>query len=406
MEKFPSEQIPTNENIPVSEQGVIEALNSKETSETESKEILVKYSQQCEAESDAKVASNPDDPHLPNRANIECAFKIAQVLIETEKYKQQGLEALEEAYGMALQTELTADLAKQIDEIIQTKAVSEKLPLDKIMTAEEYSKLEHSTPYLYELKNGEKELLYFGAYHSRNPEDGIFKDIENKFNEVTPDLVLIEGMSNIHQKRESFEKNEMGLGDDEDAIRKKIIDVAGESGFALYLAIKKGIDCESPEPEDADMYNALLEQGFSKDDIFAEQIFLVLPQYHRQTEQSGFKEYTEPFIDSFKKATNWRDFDYSYEYALEAAKKAIGKHVDVENDEQTLDYVDPIPWENKKDAQTVMNQIARATSQYRDKFMVSEIAKALQTHKKVFVVFGASHAVMQEPALKELFKQD
>jgi hypothetical protein len=276
--------------------------------------------------------------------------------------------------------------------------------LDKLMTAEEYSKLEHSTPYLYELKGREKELLYFGAYHSRNPEDGIFKDIENKFDEVTPDLVLIEGMSNIHQKRESFEKNEMGLGDDEDAIRKKIIDVAGESGFALYLAIKKGIDCESPEPEDADMYNALLEQGFSKEDIFAEQIFLVLPQYHRQTEQKGFKEYTEPFIDSFKKATNWEDFDYSYEHVLEAAQRAIGKNIDVENDKQSLGYVDPIPWDNKKDAQTVMNKIARATSQYRDKFMVSEIARALQSYKKVFVVFGASHAVMQEPALRELIR--
>lgn len=76
--------------------------------------------------------------------------------------------------------------------------------------------------------------------------------------------------------------------------------------------------------------------------------------------------------------------------------------MDVENDEQTLDFVDPIPWEHNKNNQTVINQIARATSQYRDRFMVSEIAKALQTHKKIFVVFGASHAVMQEPALKEL----
>lgn len=286
--------------------------------------------------------------------------------------------------------------------------VSEELSsaLDKIMTAEEYSKLEHPTPYLYELKDGEKELHYFGAYHSRNPEDGIFKDIEKKFGEVAPDLVLIEGMSNIRQKRESFEKNQLKLGDDEVAVRKNVIDAAGESGFALLLAIEKGIDCESPEPENSDMYGALLEQGFSKDDIFAEQVFLVLPQYHRQTEKTGFKEYAEPYIDSFKKATNWKDFDYSYEHALEAAQKAIGKDIDVENDEHSLDYVDPIPWENKKEAQTVMNQIARATSQYRDKFMVSEMAKALETHKKIFVVFGASHAVMQEPALRELMQKN
>lgn len=286
-------------------------------------------------------------------------------------------------------------------------SLSEELSsvLDKVMTAEEYSKFEHPTPYLYELKAGEKELHYFGAYHSRNPEDGIFKDIESKFDEVAPDLVLIEGMSNIRQKRELFEKNQLRLGEDEVTIRKNVIDAAGESGFALLLSIRKGVDCESPEPKDSAMYEALLEQGFSKEDIFAEQVFLVLPQYHRQMEKSGFKEYTLPFIDSFKKATNWNDFDYSYEHALEVAQKAIGNDVDVENDKQTIDYVDPIPWENKKDTQTVMNQVARATSQYRDKFMVSAIAKAMETHKKVFVVFGASHAVMQEPALKDLMKQ-
>lgn len=88
------------------------------------------------------------------------------------------------------------------------------------------------------------------------------------------------------------------------------------------------------------------------------------------------------------------------------SQKAIGKNIDVENDEQTLDYVDPIPWEDKRDKQTVLNQVARATSQYRDAFMVSEIAKALETHKKIFVVFGASHAVMQEPALRELIQKN
>jgi len=275
--------------------------------------------------------------------------------------------------------------------------------LDRVMTAEEYSKSEHATPYNYEMKVGEKELYYFGTYHSRNPEDGIFGDIESRFKEFKPDLVLIEGMHNVAKNRQLFESNAINLGEDEDTIRKNVINITGESGFTLLLAIRAGIECQSPEPEDTDMYNYLLEQGFSKEDIFAEQVLLVLPQYHRHTQKSGFREYSDTFIKSFQQATNWSGFDYSYENALKTAGEALGKEVDVENDEQTLDYVDPIPWEYKKDGQTVINQIARATSQYRDRFMISEIAKALQTHKRVFVVFGASHAVMQEPALKELF---
>jgi len=45
-------------------------------------------------------------------------------------------------------------------------------------------------------------------------------------------------------------------------------------------------------------------------------------------------------------------------------------------------------------------------SLFRDRKIVGDIAEAFKTHKRVFVVYGSSHAVMQEPALKMLFEQE
>jgi hypothetical protein len=272
--------------------------------------------------------------------------------------------------------------------------------LDKVMTAEEYSRSSHETPYIYDLKSGENEISYFGAPHVSDPSDPLFDQIENKFNESSPDLVLVEGMGRLKEKRGFLERNDEGDGPE--ALRKKVIEKAGEAGFALLLAVQKGAACESPEPLDADMYSHLLEKGFSKEDIFTEQIFLVLPQYHRQMEKEGFENYAKYFIKMFAEATNWDNFDYSYEHAYARFSELLGKEIDVESVENSIDYVDPIPWEERKDAQTVLNAIARETSLYRDQFIVSQIAEYLKTYKRIFTVYGSSHAFMQEPALRAL----
>lgn len=270
--------------------------------------------------------------------------------------------------------------------------------LNKIMTAEEYGQMEHETPYLYRLRpeNGDMELFYFGVGHSSNPDDPMFSSIESEFERMKPDLILVEGIGNLPEKRAAYEQSEHKLSRDE------IIRNYGESGFALNLAIQAGIACESPEPKDSEMYQALLEQGFSRENIFAQQVLLILPQYHRQIERGGFREYARPHIDNFKKSTDWNDFDYSYENAIRICEGVLGKKINVETESQPIEYVDPIPWNDRKDTQTIFNEISRATTIFRDRFMVARVAELVRTYKKIFVVFGGSHAVMQEPALREL----
>ncbi len=266
--------------------------------------------------------------------------------------------------------------------------------LNSIMTAEEYSEIRHATPYIFELKVGDKELYYFGTPHSRDANDSIFKEIEDAFNKINPDIVFVEGI-NVRGDKTKYGEIVKAATTDE------VVDRLGESGFTLKLGVEKGIDWESPEPTDKDLYDDLLTKGFSRDEVFAWDVFNILPQYNRQMKRERFEKYVSRFIDRFREATNWEGFDYTYERAIELGEQIFGESVDVENDQRALDRIDPIPWKEKKDKQTVLNRISEASSVFRDRKIVRDILGAFKKHKKVFVVYGASHAVMQEPAFKK-----
>ena len=270
--------------------------------------------------------------------------------------------------------------------------------LDSIMTAEEYGEIEHSKPYIFDLKMGDIELHYFGSPHINDPENPLFNDIEAAFNKANPDIVFVEGLN------ANIDKNRFSEGV-KSATREELISRMGESGLALKLGVDKEIDWESPEPSDKDLYSDLLAKGFSEEQIFAWDIFHMLPQYNRQMNKQGFRQYAQGFIDQFVQATNWKDFDYSYERAIKLGEQICGEAIDVENDKNTADRIDPIPWKEKKDKQTVLNRISEESSAFRDRKIVSDIAKAMETHKRAFIVYGASHAVMQEPALRKIFIQ-
>lgn len=270
--------------------------------------------------------------------------------------------------------------------------------LGSIMTSEQYAEIRHDTPYVFELKAGDKELYYFGTPHVRDPQDPLFAEIEAAFNKENPDMVFVEGMSNLPKDKSRFDEILKA------ASREETIDKSGEPGFTRKLAAERGIEWHSPEPSDKDLYENLLAKGFSKDEIFAWDVFHILPQYNRQMSRQGFKQYVERFIERFKQTTNWENFDYSYERAIKLGEQILGRPLDVENEPDATDFIDPIPWEEKKEKQTILNRIGSASSLFRNRKIVSDILEAFKNHNRVFVVYGASHAAMQEPALKKAFE--
>jgi hypothetical protein len=270
--------------------------------------------------------------------------------------------------------------------------------LASIMTHEAYAETRHGRPYIFELNHGPKELCYVGAGHTNNPDSPLFDQIEASFEKAQPEMVFVEGFSTHMDKNEFNEQIKT-------ASREQVIEQMGESGFTIKLGVEHGLDWHSPEPTDKEQYAYLVDQGFSHDEIFAWDIVHMLPQYYRQVKKTTFQEYVEQYRLRFIENTEWENFDYSYDRAVELIEGIVGHSFEVNSEEEAKDFVDPIPWEDKKVRQTVFNRLSAASNLLRDRKIVTDIANALETYDRLFVVYGASHAVMQEPALRKLFAE-
>lgn len=270
--------------------------------------------------------------------------------------------------------------------------------LGSIMTAEEYSRISHKTPYIFDVSNGDITLYYFGARHSHNLDSPMFDDIKAAFEKTEPDLVVVEGLS------ASVDLDKFNARLFATPIEKVVGDF-GESGFAVRLAVERGIDWMCPEPGEKIVTDVLLEKGFSKDEIFAHYIMQVLPQYNRLPERSGFRNYALGFVTKLQKLTEWEDYDFTYENAIRIAEEILGRKLNVEKESNAAEFTDPIFRENRDYTSTVLNTISRESGIVRDEGIVTALVKAKEKYKKIFVVYGASHAVMQEPALRKALEK-
>lgn len=269
------------------------------------------------------------------------------------------------------------------------------------MTFEEYAEIRHETPYVFEAENGEKKITYYGAGHSQHPEDPMFGEIEKKFHEADPDIVFVEGWDKLEELKP------MVIKKFKEADREKIIKEFGEPGFTIKLAVEAGVEMESPEPKFGDEINHLLDLGFGKDEVFAYYTYRQITQYYRTPDAPALEVYLEPFFQkNFSKAAQWKDFDYSLSHLKEIGKKIFGKRGDVNNSEYAVEWSDPTIWPEMKARQTVVNEIARQSTYYRDSYMIQRVLEVMKEKNRLFVVFGASHAVMQESAIRKILSEN
>ncbi|MBP6914270.1 hypothetical protein KBB74_02145 [Candidatus Parcubacteria bacterium] len=264
-----------------------------------------------------------------------------------------------------------------------------------ILTSEGYMKTpyamnaEKGDPYTFNLSNKEKELIFFGSPHINDPESPIFDSIKEKIEETKPDIVYVEGIPSIDRIKEEIGSLTL------DEAKKQ-----GESIFSLKLAIENNINVESPEPDFSKELEYQTNQGFSKKDIFNYYMYRIINQYQHNNENTNVEEcknILKQRFERFRKQSNWDEKE------LEIMEKEIIDQLDIK-DNKYSNETDPIPWEGKP--QTVINEVSRSSSNFRDKHIFEEIAKGKEKYNKLFVVYGSGHAVSQEPALKALFEKE
>lgn len=268
---------------------------------------------------------------------------------------------------------------------------------DELMTVQEYAQIKHPRPYEYTLKADDRELAFFGPRHTNDPSDPIFEKIRQHLNTKKPDLVLVEGMEAINKLSPAQLKQLTDLTPETDAIKKH-----GENFFTTKLAIDQGIKVISPEPSDLSAIQYLEQQGLPRDAIFAQQVASIITQYARTQTKPDFETYVSRYLNRMSIQFSWNDFDFSLDHFKQIHLALFNVPFNLENTALYKAASDPIPWEGKPYGPT--NQVAASWGQYRDRHIIDTIQDSLDTHKNIFIVYGASHAVIQEPALRKLME--
>src|SRR3989344_6442566 len=239
-------------------------------------------------------------------------------------------------------------------------------------------------PFMFEIENDKQSLFYFGANHSRDPNDSqypVLREYWNKFLKSTEGrdrIVLVEG--GLRRLANNEEK----------AIKED-----SEAGLATFFAHQANIPVDCPDIRDNDLVKLLPDN--SKGVVLLYWFLSFADNWRRQDDpKPEFEKYTSSWLETQNKRKMWEGMDTSFEKIKQLYKENIGKEFD-QNDNFN-DLVNP----NR--TETAVNKIARTQSDLRDASVASEIERYWNEGKSIFVAFGDGHLIIQEPALKKVLK--
>src|SRR3989344_1631513 len=224
-----------------------------------------------------------------------------------------------------------------------------------------------------------RHLSYFGSYHENNPEDEMFSEIESEFKDANPDIVFVEGNYSLSADA-SEEEREKEVEFLKGNSREGVIKERGESGFTAKMAIEGGVPVESPEPDFGKEIEYLLDRGFSKDHIFAFYFYRGVAQYMgRENPESVSVENLmtkfESDVELFKRKTNWEDYDYSFDHAVELGNAIWGCDLNLQDKYFYDKKLAPAVFDGEEEY-TALNEIAAYSNIFRNEHTTSEMIGA------------------------------
>lgn len=242
------------------------------------------------------------------------------------------------------------------------------------MTYQEYRALgRHPVPYSYELHYGGRLLYYFGSGH--------FYTKANEQQVQTLENYWQKFMDNTSGERQVLTEGQSAPANDKLNSKEQAIANYGETGLIAYLAKESGIPLDTTDTP-ADILEDELKKTF--DDHYV-QYYLAIRYLSEQ----------------HKRETNIADIEqrlrkkHHFDQLVKTHDELFGGEFNI-NDKQFFDAIRRPGWNT-----TLINRIAQKAGYIRDRGVVERITKELQNDRHVFIVFGVSHAVMQEPDLRQ-----
>ncbi len=301
--------------------------------------------------------------------------------------------------------------SSQPNQVLGGVVISSPSPLERLraalMSYKEYDSIQHPTPYTFELHSAERHLFYFGSPHIFSPDAFAFREICAACDRFAPDAILVECVPEI-----SFEANEADRAAFLSSLpldsREHSVRLRGEGFLGARLAKELGVHIECPEPNVQTMLTALENEGFTREQIIAMYGVRALGLHANYAAASAPQiwgntpdEWCEKRLAMLRRGSNWSPELFSLQTVLQTAK-ANGVEVGSQRAQDLALLTNPA-LTGDPESGGLFNTIARAESVIRDLTIMCRISELTKTHRRVFVIFGVTHAVMQERGLRLLF---
>jgi hypothetical protein len=241
-------------------------------------------------------------------------------------------------------------------------------------------------PYAVSFKNNKNTLLFIASKHAVGLNSSTFQLIKEAFNAYVPDIVIIEGVDSA----EGVSPSRLTKHIQTTCLPKWY--GCGEIYYSIHLAQKRNIPVIGAEPSDSEIFDSVITQDYTKQDIVFFYFSQMIPQYYRQN-QIKSKSDLIPLFNQFV-AKYFDPLNYSFSDYSAWLKRKLG--LDPEWG-QLIDQNQTAPIENGQYLQKLSSNI----SIIRDKHILTLIFKMLDQGKNVMVVLGASHYPLQKDVLEQ-----
>jgi hypothetical protein len=245
-----------------------------------------------------------------------------------------------------------------------------------------------TNPYILEFKSGKKHLVFCGVNHLTDNSDTLnplFLGIEKKFFQAKPQVSVNEGgdVSKKYYKSKG------------DALMK-----GGEIGLLKVLSDSLKIATVNGDADIRLEFSEMLKT-YTKGELLAyivtERLMWGLKDGNitkPEILERRFNNFIENYIIN-RGGMALNETERTFNFFKTNYEKLLNRPFDLEE----LEATDPFDPNGKFQA------IGRASKEIRDQFLLKTIDQLLDTHDRVFVVFGGWHLLTCEPGLREIMNR-
>lgn len=267
-----------------------------------------------------------------------------------------------------------------------------------IIPIREYSRISHPIPYRYEISTGERHLVYFGTRHFATAKDPQFDQICQCCDELHPDAVMVEVEQKLHYSQ-TWEYRQKFLEEFVPMLRTEAVQ-RGEAYLGIKLAQEHGAYVEHPELDQTEQFLKLGAEGFKKEEIFAYFIYRAISMWSMYRERWTLPELIEYRTNYLRPFWPWPEVDISW-HAMKKVGESIWGDSFFDDSDRYKALVSPLIASGDSGF-SVINTIAERNTMHADVNIVRRVRETVSGHRRTLVIFGASHAFMQERALRRI----